>query len=582
LKVPYTVAADPFSLLAKYRRELKGVVVYDPLVPDSINVATTMAGLMSGVVVSPSLAEVLEAAPYKLPIIADLRGRFSGRLDAYAWAFDNLWPRVTHRMLIGLPPEVDIPLPPGIPPIYTTLLEETRQIQDGSNFGAYTLDLSSFLGAEAVYLRFDDSFPDDGWGPSVGRITVSANGQVIADFFTATDAELPFLYDADGSLIDVDHRFMDGTSYGVYRFQPPPGTTTLSVTIAMWNEFKVSATNATPALAGHAVFPMFRDYAVANGAMVFWLDPTDADETALFERILDRVQPNTPYLGWFPSAEQGGEDAGVQLASEHSVYTLAADYFLNMSVFSGIRAPVVLRRMPPVPPLQNKIYVTFTMSDGDNLQYDQHRLRFLWDDRARGKVPINWSVSPLLLDGAPAILSRYQAQATANDVFVAGPSGAGYVFPGSFPDATFDLFTKLTGSYMSRTGLTSIYALNRQDANDVPLSTVEAASFAANVNPLGMWLNFGPPAESTVLEGAIPQSTGPFISSIEEGQQRLAEAADGWDGSSPRFVSICVIAWNMTPSDLAALARSLGPQYRVVRGDHYFKLLRQYLGLPQP
>ena len=36
--------------------------------------------------------------------------------------------------------------------------------------------------------------------------------------------------------------------------------------------------------------------------------------------------------------------------------------------------------VPPKPPLQNKIYVAFILSDGDNLQFVEHLMRKLMDD----------------------------------------------------------------------------------------------------------------------------------------------------------------------------------------------------------
>src|ERR1700722_9409058 len=38
INVPYTIAGDPLSLVAKYRDEIRGAIVYDPNIPDSINV----------------------------------------------------------------------------------------------------------------------------------------------------------------------------------------------------------------------------------------------------------------------------------------------------------------------------------------------------------------------------------------------------------------------------------------------------------------------------------------------------------------------------------------------------------------
>lgn len=69
---------------------LRGAVIWDPAVPATVNVATTAAGVLDGVVLSPALAERLK--PSGLKVLLDLRGRFTGsetgsaKNDAYRWA----------------------------------------------------------------------------------------------------------------------------------------------------------------------------------------------------------------------------------------------------------------------------------------------------------------------------------------------------------------------------------------------------------------------------------------------------------------------------------------------------------------
>src|SRR5207302_10298637 len=86
--VPTTDIADPWTLVVAYRSEVCGMIVYDPAVPDSINVATSLAGADGAVVASPNLAVRLAADPYDLPVREDLRGRFTARLDAYEWEYE--------------------------------------------------------------------------------------------------------------------------------------------------------------------------------------------------------------------------------------------------------------------------------------------------------------------------------------------------------------------------------------------------------------------------------------------------------------------------------------------------------------
>src|SRR5258708_31942383 len=122
---------------------------------------------------------------------------------------------------------------------------------------------------------------------------------------------------------------------------------------------------------------------------------------------------------------------GVTLCGHHASPVVAADFYSTGSVFAGgAPAPISSRiTHPPVPKVQNKIYLTLTMVEGDNAQYNQHRMRDMWDDAGRGAVPLNWSISLLLYDLRAAILGYYQRPATANDLLMAGPYGAGYTYP---------------------------------------------------------------------------------------------------------------------------------------------------------
>jgi hypothetical protein len=106
---------------------------------------------------------------------------------------------------------------------------------------------------------------------------------------------------------------------------------------------------------------------------------------------------------------------------------------MNATAHAGVRAKISDRVRPrPAATLRNRVYLTLTFGEGDNIQYCQRRMRDLWDDPERGDVPVNWTVSPLLADIGPALLAYYRRTATANDLLISGPSGAGYTYPGSW------------------------------------------------------------------------------------------------------------------------------------------------------
>ena len=570
--VPQRSVEDPLSLVERYRQELSGAVVYDIDVPDSVNVATTLAGLRGAVIATPEQAESLQ-----LTIVDDLRGRFSGPVDAYAWQLANLWPRCNHRMLTGIPGGQTVSVP-GV--IWTTLGKVDQHVHDASNKATYTFDLTGQLGGDAVYLRFQNAYSNDGWGPSVQQVTVIADGQVIASFQPTTPAEQPYLFDADGSSIaDGGWRFADGTSYWTYKFSPPAGTQALSVQILMWNQYLVTSTGTAPTEV--VAFPHFRDYIVANRAMVCWLEPSIAEQADLMNEIFARVEPTTPYLGWFPGGVAGGEWGGVGYASQHGIEVLAADFFHNATVLSGTRDPIMPQRRP-VPPatLENKVYVTLTVMEGDNVQYDQHRMRQIWDHADRGKAPTNWTIDPLLADLAPAMFSYYQRTARENDLLIAGPSGGGYTYPGAWPSTQIDAFTEMTGGYMRRTGLDVIHVFNNIRGTWTPLTDAIGASYERNTGALGVILSWET-GSAVSTPGGLPVVTdfSPGGDPANYQAALLARIAS-WDGTKPMFIACQIPAWVWTPAEITRLAGLLADPFRIVRGDTFFSLIRTSLGSP--
>lgn len=568
--VPYTTTTDPISLLQRYRSEISGAIIYDPNVPDTINLATTLAGIHGAVIASVDLASL-----HNLPAIEDLRGRFTSNLDVYRYGLNNVYPQATKRLITAIGPS-NSQATPGVQ--WTTLLKVSQPVTDASNSGTYTADLTPFLsGGPSVYVRYQDAYSNDGWGPSVSQVTVTADGNVIASFQPGTSAEQPFLFDQDSSQIaSGGWRFADGGNYFIYKFTPPAGTKSLTLSTTMWNEYLVTATSTQPSF--QVVNALFRDYIVATKAPVVWLDPNVPEEASLLTQILQTMQPNLPYLGWFP---HGDEMTGVTLCAQNSTVVVAADFFYNASVFSGVRAPVTAHQPSvPLPKLSKKIYVSLTMVEGDNIQYDQHRLRQIWDDPGRGKVPLGWSISVLLLDIAPSMLSYFQKTQTMNDLLVAGPSGAGYTYPVMWPASTLPSFMQRSGRYMERTGMLSLFAYNRNNSTDVALSPQLVDLYKSNVPGLqGIIYNYESSSTSSMIDG-VPVSTLMGVNDTQSGIASLTGIAQSWDGTAPMFVAVGLESWNITPSGAKTLVDALGPEFEVVRPDVFFQLFKASRSTP--
>ncbi len=264
-----------FAAVQKYQTNVTGLVVTDPTQPDTLNLATTIAGVKNELICDPSLLATLTNSPYNLPVKDDLRGMFSNKYQVYGYLYTNYWSQCTHRVIAG----------------------------------------------------------------------------------------------------------METNNY--------------------W---------------------YLRDYLVAVKSAVVWLDPNvSADATTLAPFASSMTPVGGVYLGWWPN-----EGSDMQWIAQYGIPVLASDLFDNASVYGGVATPIAIPAIPPAPPLQNKIYVSITLSDGDNVQYMQHTMKMNWGSTTRGSVPLGWTVQPLLADFDPGMLNYFWSTATTNDCLVAGPSGAGY------------------------------------------------------------------------------------------------------------------------------------------------------------
>ncbi len=426
----YNQVSDNWSLIAKYRSELQGIIIYDSNLIDTLNLATTLAGPRNALVAAPSQVARLTAPPYNLPILIDLRGQYTTKLQVYQAMYNDFWPSLQHRILFEVNP-------------------------------------------------------------------TSISGSV-------------------------------------------------------------------------------REYATAVGGASVWLNPKDPAEGPLLNQFLTSMGPGKIVMGWWPN-----EVAGVTDASQLGIATVASDYSTNLTFHSGLPRTITPKPTPPPPPLQNKIYVGFEYSDGDNLQYVEHLMRKLWGGGARGTVPIGWTVSPSMVDAMPGALNYYWSTATDNDELLSGPSGYGYAYPNDWPDANdLNQFISTSADYAHRAGLRIITVWNTITGG---INQNVGDAYAANAPSL-----LGLTAQNTGGGTTIYGNTLPahafdcnYCAHPSDMQSAIAHAAKGWDGNSPRFILIQAQPWmNIRPIDFANVANSLDSDYVVVRPDNLFQLLREANNLP--
>jgi hypothetical protein len=433
-------------LLTAYREQVQGLVIYDPDLLDTINVATTLAALRDGLVVSPAQAEAFQAEPYHLPVLADLRTHgWKTRLQAYAWASQHLLPECSHEMVAGLNP----------------------------NTSSY---LRAFLVAHRVFIYWLD-----------GRKRIPS---------------------------------------------------------------------------------------LSLGGLC---------ERGLFKRILASFQPGSVHLGWYIH-----EPSGVRLSSSSAILTFASDYCTNLEVWSNLSLPT--QQVDPTPVKapdqlteadlfekqdgQRTIYLSFTMSDGDNLQYCQHHMLYLWRDRARGSLPLGWTITPALPLIMPYQAAFYLKSASANDEFIVAPSGAGYILPSHWPVQHREGFLQLTARYMQDMPVKVLQVLDSNTLMGMKFLNPGLQKLFVErlaVHGLrGIFSGSGSSRPSWQLRAGLPVYQNLGLAINPQVASRLVTRAVA---RGTRYINIYVFAWKVTPGDLQGIVKQLGEHVVVVTPGRLLELI---------
>jgi hypothetical protein len=339
------------------------------------------------------------------------------------------------------------------------------------------------------------------------------------------------------------------------------------------------------------VAPGVRSFLVAANAFVYFLDSRNIlpdfinglqSERGLMQVIFKEYPPGAVHLGWFID-----EASGVSLTSEAAIAVLASDFFYNLEVWTSVQPATTpqVRATPlaeVIPTLgAGQVAISFTISDGDNLQYIQHRMLRLWQNADRGSFPLGWTISPSLLHAAPSMVEYYYQTASTNDEFIAGPSGAGYMFPSRWPEQEYPAFLQHTGQLMNSMDLTELEILDTNfflSTGILPITflgragmnlrdTALQARIVQGLLPFGLrgLLNGnGNTTPETLMIQSVPVLQNLGLADSVDKTVRLVRNATASPQNRQQFLNIYVMAWTMTPSDIKEVIQQLGSQYVVV------------------
>lgn len=134
--------------------------------------------------------------------------------------------------------------------MWETPAGEVQNGQDTSNWYEYEMDLSAFLPAGKIQIRIEDSFTDDGWGPSIWDVSLETDGEEVT-YARAPYTDEEYLYENNAAIDDFSEdqqwRFADAQDYLIYEFDVPGDPDELVVEITLRNGFVFSARSSPPA-----------------------------------------------------------------------------------------------------------------------------------------------------------------------------------------------------------------------------------------------------------------------------------------------------------------------------------------------
>jgi hypothetical protein len=263
---------------------------------------------------------------------------------------------------------------------------------------------------------------------------------------------------------------------------------------------------------------------------------------------------------------------------------IPSDYAANLSVHSSIhvRAGLTQRPAPAPVPESDVHYVTFVLSDGDNVAFDLWTMQATYADPARGSFDMGYEISPGLVDLAPATMRWYYEKASSGahrDFFIAGPSGSGYMFPSRMPAADLPPYLDRLDAFMAAGSLNIVAILDRGAVGRMDLWSAYLARphidavfyFDYDYSTKGeIALSQGKPviASRDRLWGGITEEAE-LISRINA-RPKTPNAAAG-------YTMVQVHVWTKKLPNVLTVVKGLDPKVRVVTPDAFVKLVRMNL-----
>jgi hypothetical protein len=302
-------------------------------------------------------------------------------------------------------------------------------------------------------------------------------------------------------------------------------------------------------------------------------------EIALNDRIQRAVRSDTypTIFGWHTRRDD--ELSFMLMLSANGLRLVPSHLAGNFSFHSRVKPlgtslpqPVAKAALDP-----EGVYITFTLSDGDQLMMMSTAELGNWYSPNRGAIPFNWECQPLLAELAPALLEKFQRGATAADCLVAGPSGAGYIVPPLSPN--FSAYMRETNRVCKQAGITVVTTYVADPPRRVLRQLDRYSDGLAGYLAGYAIVNRAP--QQRIGRTLLMANEVPTVAQIWDQPEKLLESVRQkavTPGRQPRFIGVHLFAYRTTLDDVAKFAASITDKHiHIVRGDEFLHLANESL-----
>lgn len=340
------------------------------------------------------------------------------------------------------------------------------------------------------------------------------------------------------------------------------------------------------------------DSIIAARGAVFWItghraqQEPGADTAAELEEVkalLAQMPLGATIRGFWWHGDGVGidEGPGVTLGSRFGKPTLVSDGVANFSVYSGVPLPSLKQKpVPPAPALdRGKVYLSLTMSDGDNLTTWRKYFRDYFTDPLHGSFPVGWGMGPTLLDLAPVWAQWYYDHASPTDEFICDVSGIAYMYPSDWAalltpaarESAWHAFYDWTQEGMQRMDMRGLRIM-KVNADDI----ARAGRLSPRVSFLMPDYGYQERRDSPGLTYLLPSGQPVFRAVCYNGtpEKMAADIRSRVGSSRPGFANAFIWNWGSTMADLKKLLDLLGPEYVPVTPSQLANLYRQEQAIP--